>query len=101
MSQCGRPTRIKEENGVKTLHCENPDCLAKQIKLLSLFVSRDAMNIEGLSEMTIEKLVSSGMVKELADLFDVEKFREEFTQMDGFGNKSFENLCKSVERAKT
>lgn len=97
---CGRPTRIKEENGVKTLHCENPDCLAKQIKLLSLFVSRDAMNIEGLSEMTIEKLVSSGMVKELADLFDVEKFREEFTQMDGFGNKSFENLCKSVERAK-
>ena len=95
---CGRPTRIKEENGVKTLHCENPDCLAKQIKLLSLFVSRDAMNIEGL--MTIEKLVSSGMVKELADLFDVEKFREEFTQMDGFGNKSFENLCKSVERAK-
>ena len=97
---CGHPTRIKEENGVKTLHCENPDCLAKQIKLLSLFVSRDAMNIEGLSEMTIEKLVSSGMVKELADLFDVEKFREEFTQMDGFGKKSFENLCKSVERAK-
>ena len=69
-------------------------------KTLSLFVSRDAMNIEGLSEMTIEKLVSSGMVKELADLFDVEKFREEFTQMDGFGKKSFENLCKSVERAK-
>lgn len=97
---CGHPTRIKEENGVKTLHCENPDCLAKQIKLLSLFVSRDAMNIEGLSEMTIEKLVSSGMVKELADLFDVEKFREKFTQMDGFGKKSFENLCKSVERAK-
>lgn len=97
---CGQKTEIKEDNGVKTLHCVNPDCLAKQIKLLSLFVSRDAMNIEGLSEMTIEKLVSAGLVKELADLFRVEEFESEFTEMEGFGKKSFENLCKSVEKAK-
>ena len=97
---CGQKTEIKEDNGVKTLHCVNPDCLAKQIKLLSLFVSRDAMNIEGLSEMSIEKLVSAGLVKELADLFRVEEFESEFTEMEGFGKKSFENLCKSVEKAK-
>lgn len=97
---CGHDTKIKDESGVKTLHCINENCLAKQIKLLSLFVSRDAMNIEGLSEMTIEKLVSAGMVKELADLFHVEKYREEFVSMEGFGEKSFKNLLKSVEKAR-
>ena len=97
---CGHETKIKNENGVKTLHCINDNCLAKQIKLLSLFVSRDAMNIEGLSEMTIEKLVSAGMVKELADLFHVEKFKEEFVEMEGFGEKSFNNLLASVEKAR-
>lgn len=97
---CGHETEIKAENGVKTLHCVNDNCLAKQIKLLSLFVSRDAMNIEGLSEMTIEKLIEAGMVKELADLFHVEKFKEEFVKMEGFGEKSFANLLKSVEKAR-
>jgi len=97
---CGHETKIKDENGVQTLYCINENCLAKQIKLLALFVSRDAMNIEGLSEMTIEKLVSAGMVKELADLFHVEKFREEFVNMEGFGEKSFINLLNSVEKAR-
>ena len=97
---CGHETKIKDENGIKTLHCINDNCLAKQIKLLSLFVSRDAMNIEGLSEMTIEKLIEAGMVKELADLFHVENFKEEFIVMDGFGEKSFDNLLKSVEKAR-
>lgn len=97
---CGHETRIKDENGIKTLHCINDNCLAKQIKLLSLFVSRDAMNIEGLSEMTIEKLIEAGMVKELADLFHVERFKEEFVKMEGFGEKSFNNLLKSVEKAR-
>ncbi len=97
---CGHETEIKAENGVQTLHCINDNCLAKQIKLLSLFVSRDAMNIEGLSEMTIEKLIEAGMVKELADLFHVERYKEEFVKMEGFGEKSFENLLKSVEKAR-
>ena len=97
---CGHETEIANDNGVKTLHCVNPDCLAKQIKLLSLFVSRDAMNIDGLSESTIEKLVSAGLVKELADLFHVDRFEKEFVEMDGFGKKSFENLCRSVEAAR-
>ncbi|MBR5517300.1 MAG: NAD-dependent DNA ligase LigA [Firmicutes bacterium] len=97
---CGHETKVKSDNGVQTLHCVNENCLAKQIKLLSLFVSRDAMNIEGLSEMTIEKLVSAGMVKELADLFHVEKFKEEFVEMEGFGEKSFNNLLASVEKAR-
>lgn len=97
---CGQKTEISRENGVETLHCINPDCLAKQIKLLSLFVSRDAMNIEGLSESTIEKLVSAGLVRELADLFHVDRFEKEFVEMEGFGKKSFENLCRSVEAAR-
>ena len=97
---CGRPVTVREENGVTTLHCSNQNCLAKQIKKLTLFVSRDAMNIEGLSEMTIEKLVDEGMVKELADLFRMDQFRERFTEMEGFGEKSFENLLKSAEKAR-
>lgn len=97
---CGRPLNVRDENGVVTLHCDNGDCLAKQIKRLTLFVSRDAMNIEGLSEMTIEKLVDEGMVRELADLFRLEGFRERFTGMEGFGDKSFDNLMNSVEKAR-
>lgn len=97
---CGKKAVIKDDNGVQTLNCVNPECLAKQIKLLSLFVSRDAMNIEGLSEMTIEKLVARGMVKELADLFKIERYRDRFIEMEGFGEKSFDNLLKSVQKAK-
>lgn len=97
---CGGKTHINRERDVETLICGNIDCQAKQVKSFSHFVSRDAMNIEGLSEMTLEKLIGAGLVKEPADLFHVEKFKEEFVIMEGFGEKSFENLKKSVERAK-
>ena len=97
---CGGKTTVKEENGVKTLNCINPECLAKHIKRLTLFVSRDAMNIEGLSEATIEKFVAEGMIKELADVFRLERFRERIVEMEGFGEKSFENLIASVNKAR-
>lgn len=97
---CGQKTAVRDDNGIQTLHCVNPDCLAKQIKGFTLFVSRNAMNIDGLSEATIEKLIAKGLIKELADLFRVEAYREEITEMEGFGEKSFENLKASIEKAK-
>ena len=97
---CGSDTVIHDETGVQTLFCPNPDCLAKQIKSFTHFVSRDAMNIEGLSEMTLEKLIARGMIKELADLFHLEKFRDEIVEMEGFGVKSFENMLGAVEKAR-
>jgi DNA ligase (NAD+) len=97
---CGHPTRVHNENDVKALYCENPDCLAKKIKSFTHFVSRDAMNIEGLSEATIEKLIAKGLIHELADLFYVEKYKEVITQMEGFGEKSYQNLVKSIEKAR-
>ena len=97
---CGERTRIKDENGVRTLWCENPGCLAKQIKSFTLFVSRDAMNIEGLSEATIEKLIAKGLVKEQADILRIEDCRDAIVEMEGFGEKSFANLVASVEKAK-
>ncbi len=97
---CGEKTSVKNDNGVETLHCTNGACLAKQIKRFTLFVSRDAMNIDGLSEATIEKLIAKGLIRELADLFAVEQYREEITAMEGFGEKSFENLLASIEKAR-
>lgn len=97
---CGSETQIKNDNGVKYLFCPNAECLAKQIKSFTLFVSRDAMNIEGLSEATIEKLIAKGLIKELADIFHVEKFKDEIVEMEGFGEKSYSNLVKSVNKAK-
>jgi DNA ligase (NAD+) len=98
---CGGETAVKNENDVKTLYCTNSECLAKQIKWFNLFVSRDAMNIEGLSEATIEKLIAKGLIKELADIFHIEKFKAEIIEMEGFGEKSFNNLAASVNKAKT
>ena len=97
---CGGSAVIKNENDVETLFCINPDCLAKQIKGFTLFVSRDAMNIEGLSEATIEKLIAKKLIDEPADLFRVEKYKEEIVQMEGFGEKSFANLTASVDKAR-
>lgn len=96
---CGEYTEIKKDNGVEVLFCTNPECLAKQIKAFTHFVSRDAMNIDGLSEATIEKLIAKGLIKELADLFHVEKFKSEIIEMEGFGQKSFNNLVASVKKA--
>ncbi len=97
---CGGETLIKNENDVKTLYCINDECLAKQIKSFTHFVSRDALNIEGLSEATIEKLIAKGLVKELADIFHIENFKDEVIEMEGFGEKSFSNLLNSVNKAR-
>ena len=98
---CHQVTSIKQDKDVKSLYCVNPDCLAKKIKSFTHFVSRDAMNIEGLSEATIEKLIAQGLIKELADLFHVKNFKEVITKMEGFGEKSFTNLIASVEKARS
>ena len=97
---CGEKTSIHKENDVEVLFCENPDCLAKKIKSLSLFVSRDAMNIDGMSEATIEKFISKGFLHELADLFKLNRYKDEIISMDGFGEKSYEKLVKAAETAK-
>lgn len=97
---CGGETKVRNENDIKTLYCMNDDCLAKQIKSFTHFVSRDALNIEGLSEATLEKLIAKGLVKELADIFHVEKYKDEITQMEGFGEKSFNNLVASVNKSR-
>lgn len=97
---CGKETAVHEENEVKVLVCENRECLAKKIKSIAHFVSRDAMNIDGLSEATIEKLVSKGLLHELSGLFSLDKYESEITEMEGFGKKSFENLIKAAENAK-
>ncbi len=97
---CGEHTEIKKDNGVKTLHCTNSRCQAKQIKRFALFVSRDALNIDGLSEATLEKFIAAGFVKELADLFHLDDHRETIVGMEGFGDRSYENLLNSVEAAR-
>lgn len=97
---CGEETEIRNENGVKTLFCNNPDCPAKHIKSFSHFVSRDAMNVDGLSEMTLEKFISKGFIHEPADLFRIERYRDEIVTMEGFGEKSYNNLVESLDRAK-
>jgi DNA ligase (NAD+) len=97
---CGGETVIKNDNDIKTLYCTNDECLAKQIKSFTHFVSRNALNIEGLSEATIEKLIAKGLVKELADVFHIEKYKDIITKMEGFGEKSFNNLVNSVNKAR-
>ena len=98
---CGGATRISMENDTKTLYCTNPECQAKQVKSFTLFVSRDAMNIEGLSEATLEKLIDRGYIKDFSDIFHVERYKEEIQNMEGFGEKSYDNLMKSIEQART
>lgn len=97
---CGHEARIIKENEVESLYCMNPDCVAKKIKAFTLFVSRDAMNIDGLSEATLEKFIARGFIHDFGDIFEIEKHREEIVSMDGFGEKSFENLMDSLDRAK-
>lgn len=97
---CGQPTRIQQMNEVQVLYCTNEKCAAKQIKAFTLFVSRDALNIDGLSEATLEKFIDRGFIHEFADLFELERYRGEITQMEGFGEKSFRNLMASIETAR-
>ena len=98
---CGGATRIAMENETKTLYCTNPKCQAKHVKSFTLFVSRDAMNIEGLSEATLEKFIANGYVKDLTDLFHLDRYAGEIKNMDGFGEKSYENLRNSINNART
>ena len=97
---CGKEARVVKTNGVESLYCTNPDCQAKKIKSFTLFVSRDAMNIDGLSEATLEKFILKGFIKDFGDIFEIGKFREEIVEMDGFGEKSFDNLMASLEKAR-
>ena len=80
-----------KENEVESLYCMNPQCQAKRIKAFTLFVSRDAMNVEGLSEATLEKLIARGFIHDFGDIFELERYREQITEMEGLGEKSFDN----------
>ena len=97
---CHGKTEIRRENDTETLICPNPDCDAKKLKSFTLFVSRDAMNIDGLSEATLEKFLAKGFLHTYADLFHLDRYKEQITQMDGFGEKSFSNLTESIENAR-
>ena len=97
---CGKATQICQENDTKTLVCTNPECEAKKIKSFTLMVSRDALNIDGLSEATLEKFIAKGFIHRFADIFRLNRFEKEITEMDGFGEKSFQNLMASLEQAR-
>jgi DNA ligase (NAD+) len=96
---CGAVTEIRALNEAESLYCTNAECPAKQIKTFSQFVSRDALNIEGLSEMTLEKLIDMGFIKEFTDLFRLDRYKEKIVNMEGFGDKSYSNLIESVAAA--
>lgn len=97
---CGEKTRIQKDREVEVLCCPNPDCPAKAIKSFTLFVSRDALNIDGLSEATLEKWIGRGFLHDFADIFELGRYRKEIVSMEGFGEKSFENLMESIEKAR-
>ena len=97
---CGGEAKIIKSNDVESLYCMNPDCQAKKIKAFTLFVSRDAMNIDGLSEMTLEKFIGCGFIREYADIFHLDRYRDEIVTLEGFGDKSYNNLMNSVEQAR-
>ena len=96
---CGGATEIRQTNDVKSLYCTNPECQAKKIKSFTLFVSRDALNIDGLSEATLEKFIGAGFIHEYADIFHLSDHKEVITEMEGFGQKSYDNLISSIETA--
>ena len=97
---CGQDTRIRRDNDTEVLFCTNPDCAAKKIKTFSLFVSRSAMNIDGLSEMTLEKLIAAGLIHNFADIYHLDAHRDVIENMDGFGKKSCDRLLEAVERSR-
>ncbi|MGI6006702.1 MAG: NAD-dependent DNA ligase LigA [Ruminococcus sp.] len=97
---CGQRTEIQKDREVEVLFCPNPECPAKAIKAFTLFVSRDALNIDGLSEATLEKWIGKGFLKDFGDIFELDRYREEIINMDGFGEKSYENIMESIEKAR-
>jgi len=97
---CGGKTEIRAVSNAKALYCTNPQCQAKHVKAFALFASRDALNIEGLSEATLEKFISRGYIKEFSDIFHLDRYAEEIMAAEGFGEKSYKNLIASVEKAR-
>ncbi len=97
---CQQPTLIRRENEAEVLYCTNGRCPAKKIKAFTLFVSRDAMNIDGLSEATLEKLIAKGFLHDFGDLYELDRYEEEILQMEGFQEKSFRNLINSIEKSR-
>ncbi len=97
---CGGATEIRKVNDVESLYCTNGECQAKKIKSFTLLVSRDALNVEGLSEASLEKFIARGFIHEFADIFRLERWREEIVGMEGFGEKSYENLMASIKKAR-
>ena len=97
---CSAATKIDKANDVEVLYCTNADCPAKAIKSFTLFVSRDALNIEGLSESTLEKFIAKGFIHDFGDIFEIAKHKEEIVTMEGLGEKSYENMIKSIDKAK-
>lgn len=97
---CGGLTSIEQQNGVKSLYCTNPDCQAKHIKSFAHFVSRDAMNIDGLSEATIEKFVQHGFLKDYVSLYHLEEYKEDIVELEGFGKRSFDKLIEAIEHSR-
>lgn len=97
---CGGETIIRNDNDVETLYCPNMDCPAKSIKLFTHFVSRNAMNIDGLSEASLEKFIDKGFLAELSDIYKIERYKDEIVSMDGFGIKSYENMIESINTSR-
>lgn len=97
---CGGKTEVRQVNEVQSLYCTNAECSAKKIKAFTLFVSRDALNIEGLSEATLEKFIGKGFLHDFTDIFHLDKYEDEIKAMEGFGEKSYKNLLESVENAR-
>ena len=97
---CHGEAVIRQENDVESLYCINPECPAKKIKSFTLFVSRDAMNIDGLSEASLEKLIARGFLKDFGDLYELSRYKDEIVQMEGFGQKSYDNLIVSIEKSR-
>ncbi len=98
---CGDTTVIKQDATAASLYCTNPNCFAKQIKALALYVSRDAMNIDGLSESTLEKFIAKGFVKGFVDIYHLDRYEKQIVEMDGFGQKSYDNILQAVETSRT
>ena len=98
---CQGETKIRQVGNAKALYCMNPECQAKHVKALALFVNRYALNIEGLSEATLEKFISRGYIHTFADIFHLDQYKEEIQKMEGFGEKSYKKLTESIEKART
>ena len=97
---CGSHASIKQDNESKVLLCTNPDCQIKHIKQYALMASRDALNIDGLSESTLEKFLSKGFIKNDSDIFKLDRYKDEIVNMEGFGKRSYEKLMEALEEAK-